>query len=152
MARKNDNPFAMVDGLEKNKPFMTISQKQAASPAFKRLTGDAAKLLVCLKISRKRYMGEDESGKSRAIDGDFLRFTWGRETAKAYGFGNPNKTLEAMRDLVRNGFVEVLENNKPIHKENVFRFSWQWQNENIVLSDASRTYIQTKPKKKRCKE
>ena len=143
MARKKyDNPFANVDGLEKNKPYALISEKQAMSPAFMRLTGDAVKLLVYLKQSRKYYTGIDKNGASRAINRDCLCFFWNRELAERNGFRNPNKTLKAMRELVRNGFIEVIENNRHRRKKSVFRFSDKWQRyPDIVLSDASRTYL-----------
>lgn len=146
MARRNDNPFAKVDGLEKNKPFTTISEKQATSPAFRRLSGDAVKLLVDLKLSRKYYTGTDKSGANRAINGDCLCFYWNRELAKSKGYNNPNKTLEHMRELVRNGFIEAVENNKNLQKKSVFRFSCNWQQDDFILSNASKAYLKENAK------
>lgn len=143
---KNENPFTWVDGIEKKKPFMIISEKQAQSYAFISLSGDAVKLLVQLKICRKYYRGTEKNGISRAINGDPLCFYWNRELAERHGFNNPNKTLKSMRELVRYGFVDVLENNAHRHKKSLFRFDWKWQkieqDADIELSDAAKTYLE----------
>ena len=152
MARKKySNPFEYVDGLQKNKPFATISEKQAKNLNFQNLSGDAVKLLVYLKLSRKYYTGTDKDGNGKAIDGDCLYFHWNRALAQRNGFKNPNKTLRAMRELVSNGFVEVIENNKYRRTKNLFRFSAQWQNESetIKLTEASRTYLCNEKTKQR---
>lgn len=140
--QKYSNPFSHVDGWERNKPYAIISERQASSPHYKELSGDAVKLFEHLKLSRKYYTGTDKTGTSRAINGDCLCFYWNRELAERNGFKNPNKTLRAMRELVRNGFIEVIENNGNRRKKSVFRFSWQWQKNEIELSDASRTYLE----------
>ena len=143
--KKYDNPYSSVDGIEKNKPYALISNRQASSPAFMELSGDAVKLLVSLKLSRKYYTGKDKSGVSRAINGDCLCFYWNRELARRNGYRNPNKTLCAMRELVKNGFVEVIENNGHRKKKNVYRFSWRWQQKergkDLILSDASKLFV-----------
>lgn len=146
MAKKTKNPFAYVDGLENGKAYALLSMRQAKSKAYIDLSSTAKAVLMAMKLQRQYYTGTDrKTGEKRAINGNVLEFTFARHEQRLYGYMNPNAVHKAIQELVRNGFVDVVENNGHRKTANVFRFSSAWrlldEGKEIPLSPASKTYL-----------
>lgn len=145
--KKHNNPFARVDGMNGG-AFCTLSDEQATSRAYMKLSDGAARLLMVCKLCRQYHTGTDKDGRSRAIQGNILYFYLNRKLAERYGFTNPNRTRAEMIELVRLGFIDVIECNAHRRKKNVYAYCSKWQQYNgqdIELSNAARTFIQGKP-------
>lgn len=144
--KKTPNPFAGVDGLD-GCAFTTVSDTQVLSPAYRKLSDKAKTLLIVCKLCRKYHRGEDKNEKPRTIKGNILYFYFNRKLAEQYGFKNPNVTRAALVELVRYGFIDVIENNAHRHIRNIYAYCSKWQQYNgqdIELSNAARTFVQGK--------
>lgn len=152
MSRKTHDSYAFVDGYEKGNAFARISEQQILSPTYQSLSDGAKHVLSVCKICRKYYKGTDKQGKSKAIDGNVLYFYFNREIQKRFGLNNPNRVREELIELVKKGFLDVVECNAHARKKNVYSFSSKWaaldKGEDIKLSAAARAFIQGKKKTK----
>lgn len=147
---KKTNPFAYCDGLEKNAPFAMLTDKQALSPTYQKLSDGAKHVLMICRLCRKYHKGTDKNGSSRSIHGNNLYFYFNRAIQKQYGLTNPNRVRAELIELVSKGFLDVIECNAHRRKKNVYAFCAKWQeldhSGEITLSDGARTYIQGKGK------
>lgn len=149
MSRKrNNNPFAYVDGIGKGTPFAILSDTQAKSPTYQKLSDGAKYVLMVCRLCRQFHSGTDKDGRSRNIQGNILYFYFNREIQKRYGLNNPNKVRRELVELVQNGFVDVIENNSHRHIKNVYAFSSKWaeldKGQDIELSNGAKIFIQGK--------
>lgn len=146
--KKQSNPFADVDGLD-GCAYAVISDKQYNSAAYKMLSEKGKDILTVCKLCRQFHVGTDKNGNSRTINGNRLYFYLNRELAERYGFKNPNVTRLAMIEVVKYGFIDVIENNSHRHKKNVYAYSSKWLEycgNDLELSRGARTFIQGKKK------
>lgn len=144
--RKINNPFEQVDGLAKGMPFSVLSDKQARSKTWQKLSDHAKYTLMVCRLCRQYHTGKDAEGKSRAINGSLMYFHFSRATQIKYGLKNPNKVRKQMIELVSSGFIDVVECNAHRKQKNVYAFSSKWQmldaGQQIELSPGAKTFIQ----------
>lgn len=154
--KKNNNPYRYVDGFPtgRNTPFATLSDMQALSPTYQKLSDSAKTTLMICKLARKNHTGTytegTNKGKSRTIQGNVLYFHFNRAFYTQYGLHNPNKVRKALIELVEAGFIDVVECNANRKAKNVYAYSWKWQQKDegkeIELSQPAKTFIQGKRK------
>lgn len=136
--KKHDNPFSMVDGCEKNEPFIMITSKMMRSETYQNLSNDAKYVLSVCKYCRRYHTREP-------IQDNILYFYFNRSLQKQFKLNNPNKVHKALEELVKNGFITVIECNKYRKIKNIYAFSGQWQikdqGKEIILSDAAKTFL-----------
>lgn len=154
----NYHIFDEPDGNKKGEsiPFTSLYDTMALSPTFQSLSDSAKYTLMVCKLMRKNHTPTRQKNKqtgkkeivSRAINGNELLFKFGRTLQKQYGFGNPNKFRESMKELVLKGFIDVIENNGHRKTANVYKYDSKWQmldcGMQIELSPGAKTYIQGK--------
>ena len=147
--KKHFNPYAYCDGLDKGVPFATLSDRQAESPTFQKMSDGAKYVLMVCRLCRQYHTGTDKNGRSRSIQGNGLYFYFNRAIQKKYGLNNPNRVRAELIELVQGGFLDVIECNGHARKKNVYAFCSKWREadrgEQITLSAAARTFIQGRP-------
>ena len=145
--KKTPNPFAWVDGMGEGIAFTQMSEAQILSPAYRKLSDKAKTLLIVVKMCRKYHRGSDTDGNPRTIKGNILYFYFNRKIAEQYGFKNPNVTRKALCELIRYGFIDVIENNAHRRIKNVYAYCSKWQGykgQDIELSKAALLFINGK--------
>lgn len=140
MGKKQNNPYAVVDGLEKNKPFAILTDKMALSKTYQELSFTAKNVLQVCKLCRQYHQKNETK-----IDNNPLYFYFNRKIQEKYGLKNPNKTRKALCELVNNGFIDVIENNAHRKTKNIYSFSGKWQIKEktgkIELSKGAETFL-----------
>lgn len=138
------NPFAAADGQTKNGAYTLMTDTQVRSAAYQSLSDGAKQVLLICKLCRQYHVGTDKNGNARAINGDPLRFYFNREIQRRYGLNNPNKVRRELIELVKAGFIDVIECNANRRLKNVYRFDHKWQQMDrgqIQLSQGALTFI-----------
>ena len=138
--KKSNDPYKSIDGFNGgDSSFTRFYYEMALSPTYQKLSDKAKVTLEMCKLCRKFHQG------NYAIGGDPLKFYFNRELQKRFGLGNPNKVRASMIELVKNGFIEVVECNWNRKCKNVYRYSTKWhlldEGIEIELSDSSKTFI-----------
>ena len=147
---KEKNPFAKVDGLAKHTPYATLSDNQALTKVYGKLSGDAAKVLGYCKLCRKYHTGISKNAELKAINGNILYFYFNRAIQKQYHLNNPNKVVNNILELINYGFIDVIECNGNTRKKNIYAFSDKWadieKGTPIKLSQGAITFIRSNTK------
>lgn len=140
MGKRKQNPYAYVDGLEKNKPYAILSDKMALSSVYQGLSLEAKYVLQVCKLCRQYHQKTDKT-----LNNNLLYFYFNRKLQEKYGLKNPNKTRKALCELIENGFIDVVENNAHRKTKNIYAFCSKWRNKEIsgeiTLSDAALIYL-----------
>ena len=120
--KKSASPFDEVDGMNpyKHGAFSRLSDDMALSKVYQGLSADAKNVLSICKLCRQFHT------KNYLLDNP-LCFYFNRELQIRYGLKNPNKTRNAIKELVENGFLEVKENNGHRQTKNIYAFSSKWR-------------------------
>ena len=133
-----NNPFAACDGVQKNRPFIIITGKMIKSKNYQNLSNDAKYILNCCKYCRVYHTKEP-------IQDNVLYFYFNRSLQKQFNLNNPNKVNKALRELIKSGFIDVVENNGLRRQKNIYCFSDKWQEidngKQIILSDAAKVFL-----------
>lgn len=96
-----------------NEPFVRLTSSLTTSPLYLKL-GNAAKVLL---IDIYLYVGKDYSSS----------FTYPESLAKKR-IGLAKQTfLNSKKQLIDNGFIEVVEYNRNLRKANVYKISCNWR-------------------------
>lgn len=149
MSKKNkySDPFEQVDGMKHGTPFARLSDKQALSPTFQKLSDGAKYTLMICKLCRQFHTGYDANGNTRVIQNNPLNFYFNRKIQQRYGLKNPNKTRKSLIELVSKGFIDVVENGSNTRTKTIYRFSFnylyldQTPPVQFELSPAAKTFI-----------
>ena len=125
-----------------NDPFTSFAQRENYAPIyegavtherFKKLNQSAKLLYIYCQIQRKSKKGRDHLSKFNRQNGtnyDHEKgyFTMSVKRIKEFGLDVSTCQKRAFKELIENGFIEVAENNRLRHKENIYKLSAKWKN------------------------
>ena len=110
---KSRGDFQNWEGRYGRGQFVRLSKDMLISVAWYNLTAHAKVLYLAVKT---KYKGE--------VYGDKFTYTY-KEALEKLRFNNV--TFKNAKDcLIKNGFIEVVENNRHLKKKNVYKFSAEW--------------------------
>lgn len=139
MGKRSKNIYLDIDTSEYKPAFYMTADDMLLSPAYMSLSDGAVRLLNLIKILRK-YSRKDPP------NGDELNFYCNKAVREMYGWKDPNKFYRCLAELIRWGFVEVVEIGKTTRTKNIYRYSSQWQRtikgHDVILSNTSRNYLE----------
>lgn len=154
---KYRDPFEQVDSMGHGVPFARLSDKQALSPTYQHLSNGAKNVLAICKLCRQYHTGYDQNGNTRILKNNPLNFYFNRKIQQRYGLKNPNTTRQYLVELVKAGFLDVVENGSNTRTKNIYRFSFNYLYHDqtppvqVELSEAAQTFIAGKPKQEKKK-
>lgn len=100
---------------------------------FKKLNQSARNLYTCCQLQRWSKKGRDhlykfnrQNGKNYSHEQGY--FTMPAKRIKEFGLDVGTCHRRAFKELEENGFIEVIENNRLRHKENIYKLSTKWKN------------------------
>ena len=139
MSRRS-NPYKDVDSDGSYRDgFASLYWSMATSKVYMELSDSAKTLLMCCKLCRR--FNKTDFG----FEDDGLTFYFNRELQKRFGLNNPNKVYRSMRELVTNGFIEVVQTGSNTRTKNTYRFSKQWirkeKGQDVTLSNQSKAFL-----------
>ena len=106
----------------KNEKYGILYESMALSKEFQALTPTAKLFLVLCTMQYNRT--NIYKGDKKGI------FTFPKKRMEQYGYDSRNGR-RYLKELLDNGFIEVVEKN--FFKENIYEFSEKWKNNNIVV-------------------
>ena len=136
--KKSRNPFAAVDvhKIYDGVAFNQVYHEQIVSPAYMALTDSAKVLLQICKDTRRFYIKKEGGTYPNAIPykkggntitDDPTAFYMNRALLRQYGRNNPNKARADLQQLVRYGFITVLQLGHNTRTKNIYQYSNKWQ-------------------------
>ena len=154
MGRKKGSPFQGVDCenvYNDTDSFSAVYHSQITSPAFMALSDEAKVMLMICKDTRRFYMRRYGGTFPDAIRDDPLCFYMNRGLLRAYGRNNPNKNQRALQELVRYGFIRVVELGWNTRTKNIYRYSQRWkklkEGETVKLEGKDLAFCTPRPKR-----
>ena len=125
-----------------NDPFTSFLQRENYAPIYEGLMtherfiklNQSAKLLyIACQIQRRSKKGRDHLNKFNRQNGTNYNheqgyFTMTVKRIKEFGLDVGTCHRRAFKELEENGFIEVIENNRLRHKENIYKLSTKWKN------------------------
>lgn len=124
-----------------NDPLTSFSQRENYAPiyeglmthkSFIKLNQSAKLLCIACQIQRKSKKGRDHLSKfnrqnGKNYDHEKGYFTMPAKRLKEFGLDVGTCHKRAFKELEENGFIEVIENNRLRHKENIYKLSAKWK-------------------------
>lgn len=124
-----------------NDPLTSLSQSDNYAPLydgtvtherFKKLNQSAKLLYIACQIQRWSQPGRNHLYKFNRQNGTNYDheqgyFTMPAKRIKEFGLDVGTCHRRAFKELIENGFIEVKENNRQRHKENIYRLSTKWK-------------------------
>ena len=154
MGRKKGSPFQDVDCenvYNSTDSFSPVYHSQITSPAYMALSDEAKVLLMICRDTRRFYMRREGGTYPDAIRDDPKMFYMNRALLKTYGRNNPNKNRRALQELVRYGFIRVVELGWTCRQKNVYRYTQRWkylkEGETVKLEGKDLAFCTTRTKK-----
>lgn len=167
MGKKSKNPFTEVDVeyTYRGQNFSVMYHDQITSPAYMALSDSAKVMLQICKDTRRFYMKKEGGTYPNAIPyrkgenivtDDPTAFYMNRALLKLYGRSNPNRARADLQQLVRYGFITVLQLGCNTRTKNIYQYSNKWQGlkegEQVELKGNDLAFCTYHPRKKKPKD
>lgn len=129
---KNQVPNDPLTSCWKRENYAPIYKGAVTHERFKKLNQSAKLLYIYCQIQRKSKTGKDHLYKFNRQNGtnydpDKGYFTMPTKTLKEFNIDVGTCRKRAFPELIENGFIEVVENNRYSHKENIYKLSAKWK-------------------------
>lgn len=129
---KSTKPNDPLTSFSKSDNFATIYDGTYTHERFKKLNQSAKLLYTYCQLQRWSKKGRDHLYKFNRQNGtnyDHEKgyFTMSVKRIKEFNLDPGTCHKRAFKELIENGFIEVVENNRLRHKENIYKFSTRWK-------------------------
>ena len=129
---KGKVPNDPLISLTQRDNYATIYEGAMTHERFKKLNPTAKNLYFFCLLQRKSKKGRDnlyhfnmQYGKN--YDHEKGYFTMPAKRIKEFGLDAGTCHRRAFKELIENGFIEVVENNRLSHRENIYKFTTKWK-------------------------
>lgn len=129
---KGDVPNDPLTSFRKRESFAPIYAGAVTHERYKKLNQSAKLLYIYCQIRRKSKEGRDNLYKFNRqnktnYDHEQGYFTMPTKALIEFGMDVGTCRKRAFPELEKNGFIEVVENNRFGHKENIYKLSAKWK-------------------------
>lgn len=131
MSKKTVPNDPLTSFLERES-FAMIYEGMVTHERFKKLNPSAKILCLYCQIQRKSREGRANLYKFNRQNGTNYNheqgyFTMPTKRIKEFGLDVSTCRKRSFKELIENGFIEVIENNRLRHKENIYKLSTKWK-------------------------
>lgn len=123
-----------LTSFSQRESFATIYEGAMTHERFKKLNPSAKNLYFYCLLQRQSKTGRDNLYKfNRQNRTNYSHeqgyFTMPAKRIKEFGLDVGTCRKRAFKELIENGFIEVKENNRLSHRENIYKLSTKWKTE-----------------------